>query len=192
MFALRVKRTGTGPLDFVVVGTDTAVFSLPTSRAAAPKLLRVVPTPASTTPESRPAWGQAVVADGGYLYVYGSAKVTGELGSARRCTWLACLPAAAHPSSWQYWDGEGWSGSAADSRHIVAAEPAGWSTSFSVARTEDGGFQMLTKENEFLGSDVITGFSEVRRPVHPPPGRSTRCWTRRRSRCSTPRCRTRT
>ena len=34
VFSLRVKRTGTGPLDFVAVGTDAAVFSLPTSRAA--------------------------------------------------------------------------------------------------------------------------------------------------------------
>jgi hypothetical protein len=43
----------------------------------------------------------------------------------------------------------------------VEAAPAGWSTSFSVARTDDGRFQMLTKENEFLGTDVITGFSEA-------------------------------
>ena len=162
VFSLRVRRTGTGPLDFVAVGTDAAVFSLPTSRAAAPKLLRVVPTPASSTPESRPAWGQAVVADGGYLYVYGSAKVTGELVFGK-AVHLARVPAGEllTPSAWQYWDGEGWSVSAADSRHIVAAEPAGWSTSFTVARTEDGLFQMLTKENEFLGTDVITGFSEV-------------------------------
>jgi len=61
----------------------------------------------------------------------------------------------------RYWDGAGWSHTAADSRHIVAAEPAGWSTSFSVARTDGGQFQMLTKENEFLGADVITGFSDA-------------------------------
>lgn len=162
VFSLRVKRTGTGPLDFLVVGTDAAVFSLPTSRAADPKLLRVVPTPASSTPESRPAWGQAVVADGAHLYVYGSAKVTGELVFGK-AVHLARVPAGEllTPSAWEYWDGAGWSGSAADSRHIVAAEPAGWSTSFSVARTDDGRFQMLTKENEFLGTDVITGFSEA-------------------------------
>lgn len=162
VFSLRVTRTDTGPLDFVVVGTDAAVFSLPTTRAAAPRLRRVVPTPASNTPESRPAWGQAVVADGGYLYVYGSAKVTGDLVFGK-AVHLARVPTGEllTTSAWQYWDGAAWSDSAADSRPIVEAAPAGWSTSFSVTRTADGRFQMLTKENEFLGTDVITGFADV-------------------------------
>ena len=94
--------------------------------------------------------------------MYGSAKVSGELVFGK-AVHLARVPASEllTPSAWEYWDGEGWSHTAADSRPIVAAEPAGWSTSFTVARTDDGRFQMLTKENEFLGADVITGFSDA-------------------------------
>src|SRR3954447_26146129 len=67
----RVTGTGTGGFDFRTTGVDAAVFDL---SSGLPRLTGMVPTPSSYTPETGFQLGQAVVRDGGWLYVYGSRR----------------------------------------------------------------------------------------------------------------------
>lgn len=159
VFTTRVKPTGKGTYAFAGQGVYIAVFSLPT--LGKPTFERVVTTPASRSAETLPQWGQGVVQDGAYTYLYGSAKVNLPYHFGKS-VYVARAPKGKllTSSSWQYWTGSTWSTSQAAASAVIQSVPAGWSTSFSVQKNARGVFQYVTKENDVLGSNVITGTSQ--------------------------------
>lgn len=158
VFSTRVKKAGSGALGFAGTGVDAAVFALP--KGGVPRFERMLGTSASKSPETLPQWGQAVTNDGKYHYVYGSQKVNKPYHFGKS-VYVARVPVGqlTKPSAWRYWDGRTWTTSASRSKAIVTSAPSGWSTSFTVQRTAKRQFQMVTKEQDMLGTDVITGVS---------------------------------
>ena len=156
----RIRRTGRTAMDFAGVGTEAAVFTLP--RFGTPRLLRMARLPSTGTPEEQPHYGHALVASGGFTYVYASRKVRGRLVFGTSVS-VARVPSGRllDLRAWRYWDGRSWRAEASSAASIVTAEGEGWSTSFSVIRRADGAFQYVTKGNGFLGSAVLTGLSRT-------------------------------
>ena len=103
---------------------------------------------------------------GGYHYLYGTAKVNKPYHFGKS-VYVARVPVGKllTSSAWRYWNGRSWSTQQSSAKAIVNSSPAGWSTSFSVHRTPSGRYQMVTKENDVLGSDVVTGVAAS--PVGP-------------------------
>jgi len=155
VFAQRVAKTGDGPFDFATVGMSSAVFALD---GAVPRLDSVSDLPTSSADEADPAYGVAAVTVGGHHYLYGTAEVEAPL-TFGKAVYVARVPVGqlGTADAWRFWTGSAWSAAAADAHPIVDAAPAGWSTSFSVHAQFDGSVRMVTKENEFLGTDLITG-----------------------------------
>lgn len=153
VFALRIQKTGPGAFDFASRGVDAAVFTL---RDGVPVFNRMAATPSSHAPETADQYGQAFVKDGRWLYVYGSSKVARAFGKS---VTVARVPDGhlLDLGRWQYWTGTTWSARRTAASPVVAASPAGWSTSFSVFRGHDGQLQMLAKENDVWGRNIITG-----------------------------------
>jgi hypothetical protein len=152
-------RTSAGQvssMDFAGVGHEAAVFGF--DEGGMPVFERMAPLPGSGTSEHTPQYGAALAGDGTFHYLYSSRKherplVFGkEVGVAR-----APVGHLLDLAQWQYWDGSDWSADPAAVTPIVSAAPAGWSTSFSVFRQDDGSFGYVTKRNEFLDDAVIAG-----------------------------------
>lgn len=147
----RTRRTGNGSLDFRTVGEDAAVFSL---AGGHPSFERIAPLPSSGAADDAAEYGAAVVPDGSWTYVYGTILVRAPLVFGRSVT-VARVPAGSFldRSAWRYWDGRTW----ARDRHAAAVVARGWSSTFSVTMRPDGTFRFLTKADDFLGRDVVTG-----------------------------------
>ena len=153
----RTRRAPT-PAGFEGLGFAAAVFRLPPG--GAPVFERMTPLPASLTGEEQAQYGAAVLPSGGYTYVYASRRVTGHLVFGRAVT-VARAPAGQllKLPAWRYWNGRAWVVDRAAAADLVSAAPRGWSSAFSVLRRSDGTFGYVTKENDFLGTDVISGTS---------------------------------
>lgn len=164
VLATRVRRTGPGSMDFRTVGTDAAVFALHQGR---PVFTRMARTPSTGVGDGGVEYGAALVSQEAFTYVYGTRKVAGDLVFGRAVT-LARVPAGSllEQAKWRYWTGATWSRRKAHGTLIVKAAPNGWSTVFSVVRQPKGAYRFITKADDFLGRDVVTGASEsLLRPV---------------------------
>lgn len=164
VFATRVRRTGPGSMDFRTVGTDAATFTLHSGR---PVFSRMTGTPSSGVGDSGVQYGAALVARGPFTYVYGTQKVGGDLVFGRAVT-LARVPAGSllQQAKWRFWTGTTWSARRADAAAVVKAAPHGWSTVFSVLPQRGGVYRFITKADDYLGRDVVTGFSRgLERPA---------------------------
>jgi hypothetical protein len=130
VFCARVRRTGPGPFGFRTTGVDAAVFAL---TGVLPSFLGLAQTPSSRSPETGAQYGKAVLIDGGWLYVYGSRQIPAAFG--RAVTVARVRPSAVlRPSSWEYWNGTGWSARAQRATPVATS----WSSAFSVWRASDG------------------------------------------------------
>ena len=142
----RYRRTGAGNLDFALMGTALASFALPDLR-----LLDVAPLPVG----ERVAWGSAILADGGYTYVYGSEAV-GELKFGH----LARVRGTDLSGPWEFASGggsgggSGWSVAALESRRLLS----GVGTAFGVHRV-DGRYVLVTHENNLLFSADVVAYT---------------------------------
>jgi len=134
------EKTGPGLLD--VRRTKTSLVSL-----ALPALgmweTRDLPL-ASTV-----AWGQSIVDDGGYTYVYGS-EPTDDFNFVH----LARVPAGGLLGAWQFWDGAGWSPDEAKSARLAS----GVGTSFSVDRVQ-GRFVLVSMESHLRFNPVVVAYT---------------------------------
>ncbi|GAB2674177.1 DUF4185 domain-containing protein [Thalassiella azotivora] len=165
VLSLHVRGAGGGSHGFTLAGTDAAVFTLPRD-GGVPRWERTVATPSTGSPDTQPLWGTAVVTHDGHHYVYGSRRVDAPLHFGR-AVHVARVDegSLSDVTAWEYWDGARWTSDPAASAAVVDAAPAGWSTAFSVHPTPDGRFRYVTKENDFLGTHVVTGTSD--RPTGP-------------------------
>ena len=157
VIAARTRRVPTAP-GFEGVGFEAAVFRLPSG--GAPVFERMAPLPSTSSGEQWAQYGAAALATGGFTYAYANRKVTGYLIFGKAVT-VARVPVGQllHLAAWRYWNGRAWVADKAAAVDLVSATPRGWSSAFSVLRRSNGTFGYLTKENDYLGSDVISGTS---------------------------------
>ncbi|WP_109507529.1 fibronectin type III domain-containing protein [Nocardioides speluncae] len=98
------KKTGSGSFDVALVGTALVTFTLP---SLAVESTVELPVGATTS------WGSAVLADGGYTYVYGS-----EWEDGIRHLRLARVAAGSIGGAWEFWTATGWVSSEAQSQRL--------------------------------------------------------------------------
>jgi hypothetical protein len=141
------RRVGNGPLDIALTGSALATFQLPTLA-----LREVAPLPGG----NRVAWGSAVVEGPRHTYVYGS-----EIGGAANFAHIARARTGALTSGWEYWAGDGWSGTEAESARLLS----GVGTGFSVDRV-GGRYLLVTQELRAPLSPHIVAYSATS-PIGP-------------------------
>lgn len=136
VFVTRVQRTGPGVLDFVLVGTDVVQL-----RRRDLAVLGVRPLPHQDR-----LWGTSVVADGGWLYLFGRGFTAGP------STYLARVRARDLDGRWQFRSGRRWSRDPARATPVLTAPPFNNAT---VTRLRDGRWLAIAKDREFDGTAVI-------------------------------------
>ncbi len=113
------EATGPGVLDFRRTGTSLVTLALPHLTVSETKPLPLV---------RGIAWGQSIVDEGGFTYVYGSEQ-TADFNFAH----LARVPVGGLGGPWQFWTGTGWAAEEAGSARLAS----GVGTSFSVDRVQN-------------------------------------------------------
>ncbi|MGO9557706.1 MAG: hypothetical protein ACLPQS_15025 [Acidimicrobiales bacterium] len=108
-FFMEVHWWGPGSFDYSLVRMVLATFSLPSLRLESVKQI------AGSHPQIR--WGSSVERFGNWDYVYGTAN--GRLGLGPG--YVARVAGADLRVPWSYWDGHGWSSSAAAASPVVHA-----------------------------------------------------------------------
>jgi hypothetical protein len=144
-----VPGTGFG---FVTLGPAVALFDV--TAPGPPRLRRQVDLGADDRSSEAPEWGAAATLHRGWLYLYGTSTraLPGIHGFALRVARVRPLHVT-EQERWRYWDGTGWR---ADPRAAVPliAELGGVSQTLSVWR-QDGHWYVLSKQDEFLGRQIV-------------------------------------
>jgi hypothetical protein len=157
----RTYRTPGQGFGFRVSGTRLAAFDFPTA-GADPVFRGIFTTPGNPGAFNAAgdqvgiAWDGAMVADGGYVYAYGTRPrpMGSPLGND---LFLSRVPAGslATPSAWTYFTGTGWSSSSAAAASLLAPGGTGTPGSFSLARTA-GGWVIDGKANGIFSVGIST------------------------------------
>lgn len=113
------ESTGPGVLDFRRTGTSLVTLALPHLTVSDTRPLPLV---------RGIAWGQSIVDEGGFTYVYGS-EPTEDFQFAH----LARVPVGGLAGPWQFWNGTGWVAEESASARLAS----GVGTSFSVDKVND-------------------------------------------------------
>jgi hypothetical protein len=122
------SRTGPGPLNVKLDRTLLATLSLPDMAVTS-----VQPLPLG----NQVAWGQAIVNDCAYSYVYGTEHADGSTYAH-----LARAPLGNLGGKWQFWDGGRWSEDGSASARVLP----GVGTAFGVTWA-DGKYGLVTQDN---------------------------------------------
>lgn len=151
MFLNRVE--GTGKIgEFVNLGPALAEVTLDDS--GLPQLKRVTDIGPDDPSRTQISWGAASwAADDGYVYIGGTSKPEDDLVFG----WALHVGRAKagqifDVESWEYWDGDGWTGSPADSAVLIPAV-GGVSQTLSLFAQGDRWYA-VSKQDDFLGEDV--------------------------------------
>lgn len=151
LFASRMHVTGTGSFDFAQLGTDLAVVDVP--RGGDP-LVRTVTHVSASNGTTRPSWGQSLVRVGGWIYVYGTFTDPRPYRFGKELYVARARPGQpGDVSSWQYHDGHRFGPRADRARPLIGAD-GGVSTTLSVLVSPNGRATVVSKRDEFLGTDV--------------------------------------
>jgi hypothetical protein len=134
------EQTGPGLLDVRRTRTSLVTFALP---ALGMWETRELPL------GQKIAWGQSILDEGGYTYVYGS-----EQADDFNFVHLARVPAGGLLGSWQFWDGTGWSPQEANSARLAS----GVGTSFSVDRVQ-GRFVLVSMESHLRFNSAVVAYT---------------------------------
>jgi hypothetical protein len=146
IFVTRVRRTGPGVLDFVAAGADVVEL-----RRADLAVVGVRPLPYQDR-----LWASSVVADGGWLYLFGRDYAAGP------STYLARVRTREVLGRWQFWNGRRFGRDPARVKPVLSYPPF---NNPSMARLRDGRWLAIAKDREFDGAAVI-GWT-ARRPQGP-------------------------
>jgi len=142
---------GTG-FGFVTLGPALAIFDLtPSGHPVLRQRLDLGPDDRSG---AAPEWGAASARHGGWLYLYGTSTrdLPGIHGFALRVARVRPQEVA-DQARWRYWDGASWQPEP-DAAAILIPEQGGVSGTLSVWR-QDGRWYVLSKQDEFLGRQVV-------------------------------------
>lgn len=156
----RIERGTDGLFDFSYRGMSLATFVVPHGGAPQPVTLTEV------TPDSNDAeqinWGSAMVADGEWVYVYGSQQPRGSAGKGAFVARAHVADLPAH-GDWQFWDGGRFQEEESRARPIVTAGE-GVSQTYSVVRWK-GRFVLVSKQGGEFGQNI--GVWSAPRPEGP-------------------------
>ncbi|HMF82719.1 MAG TPA: DUF4185 domain-containing protein [Acidimicrobiia bacterium] len=136
VFVTRVRRTGPGVFDFAMMGMDVVRL-----RRTDLAVLAVSPLPHQDR-----LWGTSVVANGGWLYLFGRDFAAGP------STYLARVRPDDLDGRWQFRGGGRWSSDPARATPVLDAPPFNNPT---VARLRDGRWLAIAKDREFDGASLI-------------------------------------
>jgi hypothetical protein len=134
------EQTGPGLLDVRRTRTSLVTLTLP---QLAMWEMRELPLGQAV------AWGQSIVDEGGYTYVYGSEQ-TPDFNFVH----LARVPVGGLQGSWQFWDGTGWSPQEAKSARLAS----GVGTSFSVDKV-DGRYVLVSMEGHLTFNPAVVALT---------------------------------
>ncbi len=149
--AMRVAGIAPNSLSFSIRGMVLAEFTLRPS--GLPRFVGLHRSPASEAGDFGVLWGTGLAREGALVYVYGTRRsLQSVLG---RDLLLASAPLArlTEPSAWRYRTASGWSPDPTRAAILVPAD-GGVSTALSAHRS-DAGWVLITKRDEFLGTDVV-------------------------------------
>ena len=124
----------TGKGQFTMLGTSLATFGLPKLN-----LLGVQPISTGATD-----WSGAVLSDGGYTYLYGTAQTN---------TYVARVAGTDLAVPWSYYDGSGWTANAASA---VPIETMGTLSHFSVSKV--GSLYVFIAKTSLLANQITAAF----------------------------------
>ncbi|MBU2663979.1 DUF5005 domain-containing protein [Actinoplanes bogorensis] len=136
----RYRRTGPGPLDHALAGTELATLALPTFAAGRTRELPL---------GDKVSWGSEVMADGGYTYVYGT-EAAGQMKFAH----LARVRGTDLAGAWEFWTGKAWSSRVEQSSRLLS----GVGTSYGVRRVGDR-YVLVTHENNLMFSADFVAYT---------------------------------
>lgn len=147
----RVRTTGGGTFDFENLGPSAALFTV--RPGGTPQLLRLVDLGPDSPDVRQRVWGAASALADGWLYLYGTAGSTAPMTFGRSLRVARVRPdRVLTQSEWTYWDGKGWSRSAAAAAELVPAV-RGTSQTLSVF-AQDGRWYALSKRDDVLGHEL--------------------------------------
>jgi hypothetical protein len=138
--------------EFSTLGPALAVFRV--DRGGLPRLRKVTDLGPDQADQSARTWGAASWADGGYVYVYGTAnpRTPGVFGYGLAVA-RARPDTLADQATWQYWDGATWQADAGRAAQLIDPR-GGVSQTLSVLRQGDRWYA-VSKRDDFLGSDLV-------------------------------------
>jgi hypothetical protein len=136
VFVTRVRRTGPGVFDFSAVGMDVVQL-----RRADLAVVGVRPLPHQDR-----LWASSVVADDGWLYLFGRDYTAGP------STYLARVRARDLHGRWEFRSGKRWTRDPARATPVISAPPF---NNPAVTRLGDGRWLAVAKDREFDGTAVI-------------------------------------
>jgi hypothetical protein len=136
IFVTRVRRTGPGVFDFALVGMDVVRL-----RRTDLAVLGARPLPYQDR-----LWATSVVADAGWLYLFGRDFTAGP------STYLARVRARDLDGRWQFRSGRRWSRDPARATPVLTAPPF---NNAGVTRFRDGRWLAIAKDREFDGTALI-------------------------------------
>ncbi|MDN4161230.1 DUF4185 domain-containing protein [Nocardioides abyssi] len=151
--AQRVRSTDRDDaFGFENVGPAVALFVVP--EGGTPQLVDRVDVGPDSADTTRPMWGAATALEGGWLYLYGTARPDDGTPTGFSLRVARVRPDdVLDPDRWRYWDGAGWVRDPAAAAELVAAA-GGTSQTLSVFE-RDGRWYAFSKRDEFLGSDLV-------------------------------------
>jgi Domain of unknown function (DUF5005) len=132
VIGLNVKFTGNGA--YSVIGNAVATLALPSL-----DLLGIRTLPASGTD-----WSGGALQDGGYTYLYGSAKPN---------TYAARVAGTDLSAPWSYYDGSGWTSNPAGA---VPIEDIGTLSHFSISKV--GGIYVFITKSSWTTNEISAAF----------------------------------
>lgn len=151
VFAQRVRgseRAG----QFVTLGPAVALFDV--DAGAAPALRSVTDLWPDLADRSRVTWGAAAWADGGWLYLYGTANPGRPLTFGWSLSVARLRPTdVTAPSRWSFWDGRRWQPDPADAAQLIP--PVGGVSQTLSVFSRGGRWYAVSKRDGFLGTDLV-------------------------------------
>jgi fibronectin type 3 domain-containing protein len=143
VFYIHYATSGPGVLDSVPNSTAVATFSLPDLTL---QTVTTLPLTASML------WGESVVTEGGYTYIYGNGN--NDLYVARAPAGEVVDTAGSSPTDqWQFWNGTGWSSSESDATPVLVGVAG-----VSVEQL-NGQYVLVTFDTETPFDNNIVGYS---------------------------------
>ncbi|MEU9511147.1 fibronectin type III domain-containing protein [Micromonospora sp. NPDC048169] len=136
----KYAATGPGVLDVKPTGNALVTLTLP---GLAVQEVRDLPLGSAIT------WGQELLNEAGYTYIYGSEHAEG-VKFAR----LARVPLGGLAGPWQFWTGNGWSSQANESARIAS----GVGTAFAVQKI-NGQYLLVTMEGHLVFNSTIVAYA---------------------------------
>ncbi|MEU8179650.1 fibronectin type III domain-containing protein [Micromonospora sp. NPDC049047] len=136
----RYAAIGPGTLDVAPTGNALVTLSLPSLSVTGVRELPMSP---------RITWGQSLVTDNGYTYIYGS-----EHAPDFKFAHVARVPVGGLTGQWQFWNGSGWATAESSSARVAS----GVGTAFSVSKL-DGRFVIITVDSHLVFNNSIVAHS---------------------------------